>query len=133
MCRAGLTDDEIAEEIGISTRQLYRWYKDYPELCQSKSKGKMFADMKVENALYQRALGYDVDEAEVIATKDGRPVKVRKTKRHIAPNVTACIFWLKNRQGKRWRDNGEEIHTVDNMLADVLNQAWGERDSEKNK
>jgi transposase-like protein len=105
LCRAGATDEEIAKELEISARQLYRWYKKYPELCQSK-KEKIIADMEVEDSLLKRALGYDVEETQVIATKDGKSAKVRKNKRHIPADITACIFWLKNRQPKRWRKEG---------------------------
>ena len=103
LCRAGMTDEEIAQEIGISTRQLYRWYRDYAELCQSKKEAKSIADFEVEDSLYKRALGYEVEEAEVIASKDGKPTKVKRVKKHIPGDVTACIFWLKNRQPDKWR------------------------------
>lgn len=127
MCRSGLTDEEIAGEIGISTRQLYRWYKDYPELCQSKKQGKSFADYQVEDSLFKRATGYEVEEAEVVVTKDGRPARIKKTKKHIAPDVTACIWWLKNRCPQKWRDRVETVHSTDNLLTEVLSQAWGQK------
>ena len=104
MCRTGATDEEIAREFGISVRQLYRWYRSYYELCQAKKEGKEYADCQVEDGLFRRALGYEIDEAEVVASKDGKPSRVKKTKRHIPPDVTACIFWLKNRKPQKWRD-----------------------------
>jgi transposase-like protein len=102
MCRGGSTDEEIAEELGISVRQLYRWYKDYPELCQAKY-DKIIADMMVEDSLYKRALGYEAEETEVIVTKDGRPLRIKKMKKHVPGNIGACMRWLCNRQPGRWR------------------------------
>ena len=107
MCRAGATDEEIASEFGMSVRQLYRWYKLYPELCQAKTAGKNFADFEVEESLFKRALGYDIEETEVVATKDGKPMRVKKTKKHIPGDVRACRLWLINRQSKRWRDRSD--------------------------
>ncbi|MGE5483158.1 MAG: hypothetical protein ACM3VX_09720, partial [Bacteroidota bacterium] len=57
---------------------------------------------------YRRACGYDFEETEIIAdrTAEGqaRPARVKRTKKHVPPDVTACIFWLKNREPERWRD-----------------------------
>ena len=38
--------------------------------------------------------------------KDGtqKPARIEKTTKVIAPDVTAQIFWLKNRKPKEWRD-----------------------------
>ena len=104
MCRSGATDEEIAKEFGISVRQLYRWYRTYPELCHAKTGGKNFADFEVEDSLYKRALGYEIEETEVVASRDGKPLKVKKSKRHIPADVRACRLWLINRQPQRWRD-----------------------------
>lgn len=42
--------------------------------------------------------------------KDGnvKPVKIEKTKKHVPPDVTAQIFWLKNRQRDRWQDRPQD-------------------------
>ncbi len=92
----------------MSVRQLYRWYKLYPELCQAKTAGKNFADFEVEESLFKRALGYDIEETEVVATKDGKPLRVKKVKKHIPGDVRACRLWLINRQSKRWRDRRDD-------------------------
>jgi len=101
MSRNGATDEDIANEIGISVRQLYRWYKDYPELCHAKE-DKLLADMRVEDSLYKLALGYEVEETEIIANKDGRPAQIKKTKKHIPASLKACRMWLINRQPSKW-------------------------------
>jgi len=65
--------------------------------------GKDDADATVENALFRRACGYEVEEIETVVAKDGK-ARVRKTKKTIAPDVIAQIFYLKNRAPERWRD-----------------------------
>ena len=106
MARAGMTDVEIAEEIGIHEATLYRWKEKYPEFCEAIKKGKEDPDDRVEQSLFKRAMGYEYEEAKVVAV-DGRVSRVEKTKRHIASDVTACIFWLKNRRPEKWRDRHE--------------------------
>jgi len=37
-----------------------------------------------------------------------KPAKVKRVKKHVAPDVTACIFWLKNRRPAEWRDKVQQ-------------------------
>jgi hypothetical protein len=60
----------------------------------------------VEQSLFRRALGYEFEEAKVIAV-DGKVQRIEKTKKQMAPDVVACIFWLKNRLPDKWRDKHE--------------------------
>ncbi len=94
--RDGLTDAQIASNIGINTATLYDWKKRYSELNNALKKGKEVVDYAVENALLKKALGGD---------------------------VTAMIFWLKNRRPDKWREKREEAyHVQENHIAQYLNQ-----------
>lgn len=108
--RDGLTDAQIAHNCGVSATTLYRWKNDHRVICEALKKGKEVADYEVENALFKRAIGYDYTETTVEESEDG--VKHRETVKHMAPDVTAQIFWLKNRRPGRWRDRPQEA-TVD--------------------
>lgn len=57
----------------------------------------------VEDALYKRISGYEYEETEVIATKDGKPLKIRKTKKHIPPDVNAIALFLKINFSEKYR------------------------------
>lgn len=107
--RDGLTDEQIARNMGISPSTLYEWKKKYPEISEVLKKGKEVVDRQVENALLKRALGYDYEEVKtLIEDVDGKKKKkVEKTVKHIVPDVTAQIFWLKNRKPEIWRDRRE--------------------------
>ena len=61
-------------------------------------------NLKVEEALLKAALGYEYEETEVIASKDGRNSRVKKTKRVVPPDTTAIIYWLKTRNPSKWRN-----------------------------
>ena len=68
--RDGLTDEQIAENVGISVRTLYRWKIQHCQICYALKKGKDTADREIENALFKRAKGYDFTETR-IKKKDG--------------------------------------------------------------
>ena len=118
--RDGMTDAQIAQKIGISTQTLYDWEKRFPEFLDALKKGKAPVDIEVENALLKRALGYDYEEVitEIEDLGEGRQKKhVRKITKHQPGEVSAQIFWLKNRRPGRWRD---KIETVPETANDLL-------------
>ena len=101
--RDGLTNNQIAEKIGISKQTFYDWLKKYPDLSDSLKENKDVVDRKVENALLKNALN---------------------------GNVTAQIFWLKNRKPNEWREKREiEANEAQsssmNQLIQSLAQARG--------
>ena len=104
--RDGLTDEQIAGTMDITTSTLYAWKKRFSEISEALKKGKEVVDYQVENALLKRALGYEYTEVMVEEGDDG--TKRRETVKQVAPDVTAQIFWLKNRRRDRWRDKPEE-------------------------
>lgn len=53
--RDGLTDEQIAENMGISAETLYRWKDKY---CQALKKRKKAADRQVKNKPVNRAYIY---------------------------------------------------------------------------
>ena len=104
--RDGLTDEQIAHNMGISLSTLYEWKNAYSEFSESLKRGKEVVDRQVENALLKRALGY---EYEVISEKYelGILTERKVTKKQVVPDTTAQIFWLKNRKPSDWRDKPE--------------------------
>lgn len=81
--REGLTDAQIAHNMGINIATLYRWKNDSCTFCEVLKRTKEVVDFEVENALYKSAM---------------------------SGNTTAQIFWLKNRKPKYWRDKPEVVY-----------------------
>lgn len=102
--RDGLTDKQIAHNMGIAVSTLYEWKKLYPEFSEALKRGKEVIDRQVENALLKLALGYEYEETKIVVEPDGKK-RAEKTKKHVSPNATAIIFWLKNRKPDEWMDN----------------------------
>ena len=101
----GLTNEQIAKNIGINADTFYTWLKKYPEISESIKKGKAPIDFEVENALFKRAIGYEYEEIETIIEEiDGKQRKrIKKIKKVALPETSAMIFWLKNRKPEQWR------------------------------
>lgn len=100
--RDGLSDEQIAHNCGCASSTFYEWKLRFPEIAEALKKNKEIADIEVENALHRRAVGYEVTEESVEIAGNRR--KVKQSVRHIAPDVAACIVWLKNRKPDKWRD-----------------------------
>ena len=116
--RNGLTLEQIAGNMGITRETLRQWRKDHAAISAALKITKELADIEVENALYKRAVGYDYEEETV---EDGpKGVKVTHTKKRMAPDVTAQIFWLKNRKPFEWRDRKNEIEADDSGETGVV-------------
>ena len=103
LCFLGATDRELADFFKVSQRTLNLWKVEYPEFLQSLKLGKEAADERVVSSLYNRALGYSHNAIKIHVSKDGDVTKVPYVE-HVPPDVTACIFWLKNRDQANWRD-----------------------------
>lgn len=112
--RDGLTDEQIAKNVGIACSTLYVWKGSYPEITEALKKGKEVVDIQVENALLKRALGYAFTEVtkERVAERDpgtgeilgSSMIVTKEVIKEVTPDVTAQIFWLKNRKPEAWRD-----------------------------
>ncbi len=97
--RDGLTDEQIAHNMGIGYSTLKIWKSKYIAILAALKKGKEVVDIEVENALLKRALGYRYDEVTI---EDG--VETKRVTKEVQPDTTAQIFWLKNRRPDKWRD-----------------------------
>lgn len=111
LARTGLTNEEVAVAIGMTPSKFKHLLDKYPDFKDLYDTAKEDPNHKVEQSLFKRALGYQTRE---IVQKEGRPVQV--TIKEYAPDPVSCIFWLKNRSPKRWRDVVEHRHTLKDRM-----------------
>lgn len=98
----GYTDAQLAEFFEVSEQTINNWKEKFPKFLESLKKGKEeYDDERVSNALRRRALGFK--RAVEKPTKLG----VVEVYEEVPPDTAACIFWLKNRQPRKWRDKQE--------------------------
>ena len=122
LCLLGSTDKDIAGFFEVDESTINRWKIEYPEFCESIKRGKISADANVASRLYKRAIGYEHDEDKIF-NNNGEPLIV-PTIKHVQPDTTAAIFWLKNRQPARWRDK-QEVDVTVSPLNELLKQISG--------
>ncbi|WP_047447316.1 helix-turn-helix domain-containing protein [Staphylococcus schweitzeri] len=112
--RDGLTDEQIARNLGVSKHTLIKWKKNIPDFLDAIKKGKEVSDYELENALHKRAVGYYYEEETV--TNKGDVVKIKKYEH---ANPTSLIFALKNRLPHKYRDKVEQEISQKNIEINI--------------
>lgn len=118
----GATDVDLAELFDVNPDTIATWKLKHPRFSEAIRIAKNERDEAVEKSLYERAKGYELKEDVLV---DGAKVEITK---RLPPSEVACIFWLKNRQPKRWRDvqkiehSGNIILSAGAMSAEQLRQ-----------
>lgn len=131
--RDGLIDKQIAKNMGVAESTLRNWKNIFPEIAEALHKGKEVVDREVENALFKSALGFmqkvkkpvRIREVEY-DPKSGK--KIRESEKwvqveeeiYVPPQVTAQIFWLKNRKPDQWREKNDLTLTPSNGVLESL-------------
>jgi len=108
--RGGVTNFEISKRLGVSERLFYTYKNDNPELGELLREAHCQNNFKVENSLYERAMGYEYTEC----TKElvnGELITTKTVTKRQPGDVTAMIFWLKNRKPDYWRDVRDLKHS----------------------
>ena len=147
--REGLIDIQIAAKLGISESSYYEYQKEFLEFSESIKRGKSVIDNEVEAALLKRCRGFEYEEVkteylkganedkkgeEVKSTKTGTKKRVTKTIKQVIPDVTALIFWLKNRRSKDWRDKViQEQHVFDETKQATMKDLFDSMSYEEKK
>lgn len=127
LAREGLTEDQIAEIVGVTRTTLQNWKGQDLDFLVALNKNKMLADQLVEASLFQRALGYNAVVTKPFFDKENGEVVIGEGTKHVPPDSTAMIFWLKNRQPKKWRDR-QEVQVEAKSLIGVVTQSGDEDD-----
>ena len=110
--RDGLSEEQIAKNMGISRSTLKVWKATYPAISATLKRTKEIVDREVENALYKRAMGFRYTEktTETRYDQNGDPYTYERiVEKEALPDPTSMIFWLKNRKPAQWRDKPAEV------------------------
>jgi len=123
--RDGLTDAQIAHNMGVSTVTLYDYKNKHVNIFNALKSGKEVIDIQVENSLFKRAMGYkytEVTKERIVdpVTMESRITVTKEVIKEVAPDVTAQIFWLKNRKPKEWRDKQDIEHSGEIKMPTIV-------------
>lgn len=129
--RDGLSDQQVARNIGCSYSTLKEWANRYPAISAALKKGREVVIREVENALVKRARGYRYTEETKERKYNNRTgefelVVTKSVEKTVPPDVGAIAFYLKNVDPEHWRDkqNIELSSQQDDMakMDDILKQ-----------
>lgn len=109
----GATADEIAKFFNITTATFHRWVKRYPEFADAIEMGQQYADAKVEQALYKRAVGWEHEDVHISNSKGD--ITITPVTKHYPGDVKAQIYWLNNRRPDDWKDKRSVDYTIEVM------------------
>ncbi|HEV2674134.1 MAG TPA: helix-turn-helix domain-containing protein [Aliidongia sp.] len=128
LCLLGATDAQLADFFGVSRVTIDAWKNTHQEFLDALKDGKDAADAAVAHSLFHRATGYSHKAVKIVAdAKTGMEHIVPFTE-HYPPDTTACIFWLKNRQPKAWRDKQEIEHGGTLTLSALVESSYKLKD-----
>ena len=122
----GATMPDLAAFLGISTSTLYKLKDEHADVAEAVKTARSRADAHIESALFKRATGYDYQELQGMKERgDNGELETKNARfvtKHVPPDVTACIFWLKNRKPDDWNDRRTlMIEDIDDMTEEERN------------
>lgn len=129
LCLLGSTDKDLADFFEVCEATLNNWKTDFPEFLESIKRGKTQADAEVADRLYQRAMGFEHPEVHITSFQGF--ITVTPITKIYAPDPTAAIFWLKNRQRAKWRDRVETEHSGNIGVTTLSDEALAAKIAQK--
>lgn len=133
--RDGLSNEQIAKNMGINVSTLYDWQKKYGEFAEALKKSKEIADRQVENALFKSCLDRVITVKKCFKVKhvkydngkrvaEDEEVVMAEEEVPIPANTTAQIFWLSNRMPGSYKrnpvdNNSSALEKLDEILSKV--------------
>lgn len=135
LCLLGFTDKELAAYFDVEEQTINNWKKEHEDFAASVKKGKDIADGDIAESFYKRAKGYDYEEVtfEKIDSKVNLEItsskaivkdayKKKVVTKHLPPDASAALNWLKNRQKEKWRDKQVIETDFDNLTDEQLDR-----------
>ena len=112
--RDGMTEEEIAKNLGVSYSTFKDYKHKYPALVDSLKHARAY-DNEVVYALHRNTLGGIVKLKKPIKLRksffaDGKKIREEEyveyveEETYIKPDTLAQIYWLNNRMPDKWRD-----------------------------
>lgn len=100
---AGLTDKQMSDVMNVSVSAIADHKKNNPAFMEAYQRGKILADMKVAEGLYQNTQDRYVDDEQISVWK-GEVIRI-PIKRFIQGDKIAQLKWLAARQPEQWRES----------------------------
>lgn len=149
MCRT-MTEQQIAEKLGVGS-STFQYYKTvYPELSEILKKGRKNLVADLRGALIKKAVGYEYTEKKIVTEevkwdddmymalldagftpeqiKQGKLVRTEIANKKMAPDVAAINLALKNYDKDNWANDPQRLELKKKELElrekQIENNAW---------
>ena len=106
--RLQMSEEQIAETLGVSYSTFRKYKDEHPELVKALEIGKKKLIANLMSTMIKLANGYTYDEIEVKESEKDGITTITKTKTQ-PPNITAIDKLLKNLDPENWTDKPREI------------------------
>ena len=107
MCKT-MTEQQIAEQLGVGYSTFMEYKKQFPELTETLKKGRQNLVAELRSALIKKAKGYDYTETEVTRENGVITKRVEKHK-SFGPDVAAINLLLKNYDKDNWANDPQTL------------------------
>lgn len=135
LAKDGKTNEQIADIIGVHVRTIENWQGKHKDLLWALREAKQAADDLVEASLFSRAVGYSHKSVKVFFDRESLQTVEHEIVEQYPPDVTAAIFWLKNRKPSEWREKTEVEHSgkIESLSDEDLDAKINEKISKLNE
>ena len=96
---AGMTDKQVAKNIGVTPQTIVDWKKRYEKFCFVFKQARNVANQELENAMFKSATGYFVEEEALDRNGD-----IKVLKHYVAPAPQTQMWLSKNWMADKYKD-----------------------------
>lgn len=107
----GQTEAEMAEAFDVNVSTIQRWKRTKPAFRRAVTRAGATADADVAVSLRQRALGYSHKAVKIFMPPGAKEPVYAEYTEHYPPDTAAASLWLRNRQGGKWREKTDVVHS----------------------
>ena len=120
----GLNDKMLSKILGISEAKYYDLKANNLDFLEAIKFYRKISPIEVLKSFKSIAVGYSFDETKKERRKNKETgeyelITTEVITKHIAPNATAGIFFLKNQMPEEFRDKVEQTHTFQGDLENI--------------
>lgn len=109
-----MTDEQIAETLGVGYSTFKRYKRDYKTLQDALKSGRKALVIELKSKLIEKAKGFDYLETKTIKERDEETgelfiSRVEEYKKHATPDVAALNLLLKNYDKDNWANDPQAL------------------------
>ena len=110
-----MTEEHIAETLGISYSAFRKYKEQYIALKNAMKKGRQNLVIELRSALIKKAIGFEHEEKR-ITKENGIVTKIETVNKYYPPDVAALNLALKNYDRENWANDPQMIRIREREL-----------------